>query len=385
MAIWFQEGLPGSGKSYETVLRYILPAIKKGRLVQAHVDGLNHEKIAEYLKMDVFRVKALLVYLTKEDLKRLPEVAQDNALIVIDEIQDYWGKSIHMSEAETSFVTQHRHRGLDIVAMGQSVKDVHVIWRRRIQKKDVFINLEGIGKPDAYSVTTYQHKGDDVYLKVNTEIHKYDKAVFGMYKSVNGDHVNAIRTTDGRGNVFNSQLFRYTIPLMLGFAIWGGYSIYGFFSGDTLGVSQEMKPLPAAGQQQATAPAPALAPPPPPPPAPPPPPQAMTQDGAQRALLQDLSDKNRVRLAGLIAMRGKVDGVVEWVDGGEKIVHRMRFADLRELGVKVQPGQHSVTLTHGEWIAIATVWPLTDAPPGKMSQTTVDEVNSAQRPASPAL
>ena len=30
----------------------------------------------------------------------------------------------------TEFVTQHRHRGIDIVAMGQDHRDCHMLWKR---------------------------------------------------------------------------------------------------------------------------------------------------------------------------------------------------------------------------------------------------------------
>lgn len=386
MPFFFNEGLPGAGKTADAVMHYILPAIKSGRKVFAHINGLNHQAIADYLKLDVYRVQALLIPMSRDDLRRLPDVVEDNSLVVIDEIQNYWGKHTKLTEAETVFVTEHRHRGLDIVAMGQSLKDVNVIWRRRVQIKNVYVNLEAVGRPQSYSVTIYQHKGEDEYEKVKTEVHNYDPAVFGMYKSVKADTVNATRNTDSRANVFNSQLFRWTIPVMLAFGIWGGYSIYGFFKGDSLAVQVPDKDQTQQGPQQAPQQA---ATPPAPDPAAPIPKPAMTEfvkantpppiADTQRQLLDQLNEQGRIRLGALMHMRGRSQGLIEWVDTGGKVVHRMDFAQLRELGVNVQPGQTTVTLTHGKWQAIATPWP-TIEPDGAMSRAQVLEVNNSQSP-----
>lgn len=43
----FHEGLPGSGKSYEALVSHIIPRLKDGRTVDAYIEGLNFEKIAE--------------------------------------------------------------------------------------------------------------------------------------------------------------------------------------------------------------------------------------------------------------------------------------------------------------------------------------------------
>lgn len=42
----FHEGLPRSGKSYEAMVRHIIPALQKGRHVWAYIEGLNHARIA---------------------------------------------------------------------------------------------------------------------------------------------------------------------------------------------------------------------------------------------------------------------------------------------------------------------------------------------------
>jgi zona occludens toxin len=54
----FNEGLPRSGKSYSAMVDRIIPALKDGRAVFAHLDGLNHEKIAEASGVSLERVQS---------------------------------------------------------------------------------------------------------------------------------------------------------------------------------------------------------------------------------------------------------------------------------------------------------------------------------------
>ena len=56
----FNEGVPRSGKSYDAVLSHILPALKSGRVVYARVNGLNPDKIADYLGLSPAIVRDLL-------------------------------------------------------------------------------------------------------------------------------------------------------------------------------------------------------------------------------------------------------------------------------------------------------------------------------------
>jgi len=64
--IFFHEGMPRSGKSYESMEKHIIPALAKGRSVDAYLYGLDHEKIAPLAGIDVERCKELLVELTTE-------------------------------------------------------------------------------------------------------------------------------------------------------------------------------------------------------------------------------------------------------------------------------------------------------------------------------
>ncbi|MDC6258787.1 type II secretion system major pseudopilin GspG [Ralstonia solanacearum] len=65
------EGLPGAGKTWEAVVKRLIPALQKGRKVYARINGLDHAKIAEVAGVELERVKELLYPSTEEGLDAL--------------------------------------------------------------------------------------------------------------------------------------------------------------------------------------------------------------------------------------------------------------------------------------------------------------------------
>ena len=94
MAIFFHEGQPRSGKSYEAAAHIILPAIKSKRKVYAYVEGLNHKKFAELSGLKVSEVEELLIQLDEDDIPDIGTKCYDenwkDCWIIIDELQDFF-------------------------------------------------------------------------------------------------------------------------------------------------------------------------------------------------------------------------------------------------------------------------------------------------------
>ena len=89
--IIFHEGMPRAGKSYAAMADHIIPALQKGRMVYARIDGLDHEKIAIAADIELERVNQLLVELAEQQVHHLPQIEiQQDSLVVIDELQNYW-------------------------------------------------------------------------------------------------------------------------------------------------------------------------------------------------------------------------------------------------------------------------------------------------------
>lgn len=369
MAILFYEGLPGAGKSYEAMATQIIPFLQKGREVVAYIEGLDHERIAVAADMPVERVRELLFVITREDMRPREEPSgkggkpvqvdgawidkvRDNAFHVFDEAQNWWPNRLRATDALTQFVTEHRHRGIDVLLMGQSLLDVLALWRRRVDQKFTFLKLTALGTDKSYRVAVYKGQGNDEFVKVGDKLCKYNPKFFGTYKSHVSADTNTATYTDKRANVLNTAAVRYGVPLVLVLAVWGGWKAWAFFhpAVPTPGSASAAKALPpevasvvvpavpksAAG----TTPAPDARSP-------------------QERYFSDLGNKGRVRLSGLLAAPGrKTVGVVEWLDGNTRVVERLGLDTLVQLGVAVEIVGPTVRLSLGEWNTLATMWPV---------------------------
>lgn len=373
MAILFHEGLPRSGKSYEAMANVVIPWLKKGQEVVAYIEGLDslecQQRIAEAAEMPLDRVQALLFPLTRDDMKPRTvkdsrgrevqidgtwiEKTRDNALHVFDEAQNWWGNRVKASPALTQFVTEHGHRGITVLLMGQSLRDVHALWRRRVDQKFVFLKLTALGSAKRYRVTVYKGQGDDQFVKVSDRIGKYDPKYFGTYKSHVDDDIITDTYTDDRVNVLKTGAFKWGIPFALLLAIWGGKIAWDFFHPEQFqdSVSHVPRETPQA-VGGAVIPRPVS-----PAPAPAPAPVSKPKSVQERHFLK-LTENARPRLVGLISRPGgRVDGVVEWVESGARVVERMSLDQIRVLGVSVVQIGAAVRLTVGEWDVLVTMWP----------------------------
>lgn len=229
--IIFHEGLPRSGKSYEAALKQIIPALLKGRKVYAYIDGLNHEKFAEVSGIPLDRVVELLHQLHKEQIPDVYNHVENDSLVLLDELQDFFpaGKAT-LSQGMTEFVTQHGHRGIDIICMGQDHWDCHMLWKRRIDTLITFVKRDAIGRANEYTWTTFKQQNGK-FKQLRSGKGSYDPKYFGLYKS----HLDGVTSIDDhkddRINIFKSSAFTFYIPVfvvVLGFAV---YYLYGFLSG----------------------------------------------------------------------------------------------------------------------------------------------------------
>lgn len=242
--IIFHEGLPRSGKSYEAVVMQIIPMLKKGRKVFAYIEGLNHQKIAELCEITEEECRELLIQINREDVLKIYDVVENDSFVVIDELQNFFPSGrAKLDDKMTQLITEHGHRGLDILCMGQSLADCHNMWKRRTERKISFLKLSMVGKANSYKWTAYQGmpngKGDVQYTKTNSGTRKYEEKYFGSYKSHTDGTENTDNHEDDRNNIFKSSIFTFWLPVflvVLGVAV---YYISQFFGGDSKPVIEE--------------------------------------------------------------------------------------------------------------------------------------------------
>ena len=327
----FHEGMPGSGKSYEAVVFVVIPALKAGRRVIARINGLNHAQIAALAEITEEECRRLLIELTDEEVMRIYEVAQDKDLIVVDEIHKYWRAAQRkLGDEITDFVSEHRHRGIDIIGMGQNLNDLHSIWRYRCNRKLVFKKLDAVGQENRYTWTSYSgeliaagRRTQVEFTKVQSGIRSYETKYFGSYASTTAEDNNMGTYSDDRSNVLKGWKFRFGVPLsMVGFCLCL-YAIYYIISDFNAPVKEVVE---QKQQAAATSSATGTTPPPADKPAPKPKPKA------DDFFLDSVGD-NRTALTYLVSVDGNLlDFWVEVWDKNDVSLAVWRMADLQDLG-----------------------------------------------------
>ncbi|MDE4916995.1 zona occludens toxin [Cupriavidus metallidurans] len=391
----FHEGLPRSGKSYEAMVKRIIPALQKGRKVWARLNGMDYDKIAEASGVPVERVRELLHEIPEDKVLEWATLVENDSLVILDEMQNFWpyGAARSMAQDQIKAIAEHGHRGLDIIGMGQLLSGaggVHPNWVNRCDQKIVFEKQNGRGKDDTYRWTAYKGKHDGkkiVFVKANSGVEKYDKKFFGTYRTRVEGSDNADTYQDGRTNIMTNPVIRKWIPLF-GLALVAAivFIVYLFKGG---GMEKGLvKNTKAPGSEQTVVttvthtPAPASAPN-----------VAAAQPSASstvtvgdgkpqtEAMAADyvaaISAKWRPRLSGMIFDKSRARLYVEWYDDAYRLKERLSAAQLEEMGWGVRCsayGEHVVLSRSGVVIAV-TSWPMETY--GSVSQETNRGISAA--------
>jgi zona occludens toxin len=375
--ITFYEGMPRAGKSYSAMAEAIVPALKEGRKVFSNIAGLDHGKIAAAAGITIPKCCELLVQLADSQMQDVYKHVENDSLVVLDEAQDFWPTGRQkLSPEMTEFITRHGHRGLDIIIMGQAVKDVHALWRRRIERKHYFLKLTALGKPTKYAVTFFNAvlRGEEVvYEQIQTLEYEYDPLYFGTYKSHTDDTKNKSTLTESRAVVYNTKLFRKWLPIFgifficaIGYLVW---FVKGGFTESVLKkppqtaqakITEGPQPSPsqlrgAGGYAPVGAPAASTTQPVPVPIAAPVPVVAPPSDAVEK-----LNLTGRMRFAGFMRVGDNIKGIIEWRDNANNLLHQMTFLDLAGLGYSVMVNMQGsfATLTKGATVLTALAWPV---------------------------
>lgn len=344
MAIIFHEGMSGSGKSYEAVVTQIIPALQAGRAVDVYIEGINHQRIAECAELPLDRVQDLLISFTREQVTVIHQSARDNALVVIDEAQNFWPTGRQKLDPNlTQFITEHRHRGIDILLMGQVFGDVHKLWRGRITQKNFYLKQDAVGRENHYTCTVYKATAPERFEKISTKLsNTYDPKYFGTYASVVDDSISTANFKDKRATLLGSTFAQYGVPAVVACLVLGGYGTYRFFKpkAETQATATAAQtPAPAASQAVPYDPAPAK---------------------AKKTYVAKLNEDARIRLDWLVIdSHGTPHGIIAWYKEGGTVFERLNLDQLRMLGATIVFMDATMVKVDD---AIATQWPLQTTP-----------------------
>lgn len=392
-----KEGQPRSGKSYETVKHDVLEALKAKRRVYARINGLSHERIAEYLGepleviqaqlvvMDDDQVHAWLVCDTQADGSLVFPHVDKGSLVIVDEVHEYWptGRA-PIPKPNADFFAKHGHIGLDVVLMTQDFKEVHRSVIRRMQRKNVYTKLDALGKDASYSIRFYTASVAGKFELTGSEKRDYDPAIWPLYHGIQpGVEGNEVYKTGSKTiwQTAKKPAIFMALALLVGLFFLGRFFLGGGAAKPT--AKKERAPVAElAAQQSASMPqvrAPAASAPATPvtPVVAPAPKEDVVPPGVRYVL--DLASTGRTRYAGAFGDR---DMIEFRGNGGGQVLDRFTTEQLWALGWSVIRTGYGALLTAKDQQIIATAWPVDTL--GVQSMQTASKIKAAGSPVTSA-
>lgn len=240
-------GLMGSGKSYEVVSSVMLDALAQGRRIVSNIDGLNTERITEYLisKRGIEEEKIGVVVLVSNEQVKSPNfffhgsdvetIVQPGDLVCIDEAWRFWGAGEAIPEPHFIFFREHRHYAhpetnicCDLVLMVQDISDLNRKLKSVVELSFRTKKHKSLGLSKHYVVQVFEGYRMNAKTQVNLLQKKYDPCIFPLYSSYSGGKGKEV-TIDKRQNLLLSKGFLIPIILVIALAAFGIPKVWQFF------------------------------------------------------------------------------------------------------------------------------------------------------------
>lgn len=187
--IIFYEGVPGSGKSYDSVVK-IIANLKRKRTVYTNVEGLDDKKCQEMIKsltnLDDYELEKYLHILTKDQTFKFWNYITPGSLVVIDEMQKYFNSRDWQKEENrqcADWCSTHRHEGFDAVFLTQRIEKVDTQVRTLTEWTYRYKKVNFLGGLVNKSYVCFAYSGDDTHTPMTKIVRRYDQKIFACYKS----------------------------------------------------------------------------------------------------------------------------------------------------------------------------------------------------------
>lgn len=237
------EGTPGSGKSFDAVVK-IIDNLRLGRTVYTNISGIDDPVCREHIKLkaklDDYECEKRLVYLSDLEITQPQKHCKPGALLVIDEVHKRLNARDWQSQKNKEFAdwgSTHRHGGYDVVLITQGLEKVDsqvrglVEFTHRYKKNNYFGSL----MEKQYLVKVYEEDSTKIIGKRSGT---YDKSIYKCYKSYVTSDIKEMKI-QSNVNILKHPIF-YSIPVLL--LIFGYYfSRSSFASGDWFGTQAQYK------------------------------------------------------------------------------------------------------------------------------------------------
>jgi zona occludens toxin len=211
MALSIYVGPPGSGKTYNAVESVAVPAAKAGRTILTNIKGIDPELWSQELGCDPekiivvdedwFRDEAHYPVLSNKEL--LLGGIPNGALVLIDEAYTVFPTdSGAVTARQIEWVRTHRHFvsddgiATDLVLISQDVMSIHPRVRSVVEYVSAVRNLRHIGMGKRFRVDVFSSWRMNKGTAVGQTFHRYDKAIFRLYKSFEATGAAKVVMTD---------------------------------------------------------------------------------------------------------------------------------------------------------------------------------------------
>ncbi len=204
MPINFVTGLPRTGKTLWTLCQVRPRAEKEKRQVYTcNIPGIS---IPGWLEIE-----------HPDQWMTVP----DGSIIIVDELQDFWGKQAPGSKVPLPILelSKHGKRGIDFYFITQEPDLVHSTPRSLCQHHYFVVRAFGSHNAVIYKFERMQLHPDKVKSKGEKFPWRYNKEAFTWYKSADTHNVKRMIPTKV-----------YMIPVVAAlaiFAIWGAFKLFG--------------------------------------------------------------------------------------------------------------------------------------------------------------
>lgn len=243
------EGLPGSGKSYEAVLR-ILENLKLGRVIYTNIEGLDDPGCREMIKIQTglndFQLATQLNYISDSEITTKYKQAVQGSMIVIDECHELINARNWQSDENADFskwAARHRKLGYDVLLLTQNIEKIDSHVRGLVHYTYCFGKANFFGRLSGGAYTRKAFLGIPKGKPIKIKPGFYDKAVFPCYKSYSAADVKELGMQKGI-NILMHPIF-ISLPIILALAFYLLFFKSSLGTGDLFGVEK----LKAASQK----------------------------------------------------------------------------------------------------------------------------------------
>lgn len=245
MSILAYTGMPGSGKSYDTVANQILPALQAGRKVVTNIPLVKEE-------FDKLGCTGELVDLPIERVAQSPETIQDfctaGSVVIIDEVWRLFPaglKANKVPEPYKQLLAEHRHmvdadgNSMQIVLVTQDLAQISAFARQLVEQTFVHTKLTHMGMAKRYRVDIYHGAVTGLKPNIQNRLREiygtYDKKYFKLYQShtmseKKEDAATNESMVDARGNVLKKPVLIIGAVFIVFAVIYGFYGVTSFFN-----------------------------------------------------------------------------------------------------------------------------------------------------------